>query len=94
MQEFDLAKENATCDKDILVFLGFNDVVAFKYNDEFEQSESVIMQKMTEPGANFEALLAMAGACTKRIIPGIKYLLERIACNGISICIVAKQFRK
>ena len=58
MQEFDLAKENATCDKDILVFLGFNDVVAFKYNDELEQSESVIMRKIAEPGANFETLLA------------------------------------
>lgn len=94
MQAYDLAKENAACEKDILVFLDFDDVVAFKYNDELKQSEADIMQKMTEPGADFEALLAKAGACTKRVISGIKPLLQSIACDGIPICIVTKQSRK
>ena len=94
MQAYDLAKENATCEKDILVFLDFDGVVAFKYNDELEQSEADIMQQMTEPGVDFEALLAMAGACTKRVIPGIKPLLQSIAGDGIPICIVTKQSRK
>jgi len=86
-----IAKEHAEGAKDILVFLDFDDVVAFKYNEELDQSEFAIMQQLMEPGADFDAILPLVEACTKQLIPGIKPLLQSIANDGVDICIVTKQ---